>query len=157
MNTEGRRIWMLRHEDLWEDKENLRKIMIKEGALHSNLSNWKYVLDCLIQYCKRIKKIANLTQKQPLKPRTKLIMTEENFDELIKLREVKDILIAQKHPISAMDESGYTYYDYAIYKRKEHKRPVVHVIEEINIFFSGGDINYISEGRKMYFGGKFND
>lgn len=157
MDTKERKNWMLRHEDLWNDKDRLYVKMIEEGALSPKLSNWKWVLDCLVKDCQHIKRISNLCHQEPLTERTHLTITAENFDELIAMREVKDILCQMKHPISSMDESGFTYYDYAVFKRRKHKRPPAHVIDEINVFFAGGDINYIAEGRKKFYGGNFLD
>lgn len=154
--TKERENWMLRHESLWDANiDAIRAFMIESGVLSPKLSNWKYVIEGLIQRCRHLKKIANQYSPTPVKPRSELVLTEENYDELMAKREFIDIIVQMKHPVKSMDESGYTYYDYAVYKRRKHKRPVKHVIDEINVFLAGGDINYLHDGRKKYYGANF--
>ena len=142
MNTASRRNWFLRNESLWTDLDTLKAKSIADGVYSPNLSNIDSVLEGQIQKCRAIKRFT-ASPSEPLKPKTDLILTVQNFDELIKQREVIDILTGVKHPVRLMDDSGFTYYDYALFKRKKHGKAPSHVISEINTVFSGGDIDLI--------------
>lgn len=133
---------MLRHEPLWSDKDALLEKVYQDGIYSRKLSNVDWCLTALVQDARNIKKLTP-NPALPIKPKSNLTITETNFDELIKLREVIDILVGEKHPVKGMDESGYTYYDYAVFKRQKHGKPPTHVIGEINLIFSGGSIDYI--------------
>lgn len=133
--------WVMQNEHLWGNLSCLRVKAVEEGLYSPKLSNIEHCLQSLIDNCKQMKRKANYFG--PLKPRTDLIITQSNFDELIKNREVIDLLNGLKHPVLAMDESGFTYYDYAVFKRRKHGRVPHHILDEINVFFRGGDIPYI--------------
>lgn len=78
-----------------------------------------------------------------VKMATEFIFTDENFEELLAKREVKDVLIQEKHPFRQMDRSGFTYLDYVLYKTKQRGRPLKKIINELNgIFQSGKHIEY---------------
>lgn len=64
--------------------------------------------------------------------------TVENFDRLIERRDVRDELSKLPHPFPQMDNAGHNFFDYAVYKRKKHQRPVLHIIKEINEYFRKG-------------------
>lgn len=142
MTTDDRVIWFLQNESLWTDLDALKAKAIADGIYSPKLSNIDSVVEGQIWKCQRIKKQTKF-YPEPLKPKTKLLVNEQNFDELIKQREVIDILTSAKHPVRSMDDSGFTYYDYAVFKRRKHKKAPTHVISEINILFCGGDIEFI--------------
>jgi hypothetical protein len=142
ISTEERVNWLLRRESLWSDREEAIKQLRAAGLYSKNLSNIDFCVSALIQRCRRIKK-ASQNPSAPIKPRTDLVITAKNFDELINQREVKDILMAEKHPVKSMDESSFTYWDYAVFKRRKHGKVPQHVLDEINIIFSGGTLKYI--------------
>lgn len=157
MNTQERVNWMLRNEHLWDkDLNEVREVMIKAETLSPKLSNWRFCIENLIRRCRQLKKIAERYQSTPVTPRSDIILTENNYDEMMSKREVIDIVIKMKHPIRSMDMDGYTYYDYAVYKRQQHKKPVKHVIDEINRYLAGGDINYLHDGNRKPIGTRFN-
>lgn len=70
--------------------------------------------------------------------RQEIVFSKENFYELLENREVRDLLIAEKHPFRKMDASGYTYLDYVLYKTKQRKRPLQKIIKEINLLVAKG-------------------
>jgi hypothetical protein len=140
MDTNERVQWLLRHEPLWNDRPALLEKMYEDGVYSRKLSNVNHCVDCLLHEVKQIKK-RSANPSAPLVPRTSLRVTRENFDELIKEREVIDILSQIKHPFRKLDESGFTYYDYAVFKRNERRR-LASIIEEMNIIFAGGDVDY---------------
>lgn len=133
--------WVMQNEHLWGNLSRLRVKAVEEGLYSPKLSNIEHCLQSLIDNCKQMKRKSN--NFDPLKTRTDLKITQLNFDELIKNREVIDLLNGLKHPVKAMDESGFTYYDYAIFKLRKHGRVPEHVLNEINIYFQGADITYI--------------
>lgn len=133
---------MLRNEPLWNDKSALLEKVYEEGIYSRKLSNVDWCLTALVQDARNIKR-RTPNPSMPIKPLTDLRITQDNFDELIKDRSVIDILVGQKHPVQSMDESGFTYYDYAVYKRQKHGKIPSHVADEINLIFSGGAIKYI--------------
>ena len=141
MTLEERKLWMLRHEHLWSDKDALLEQVFADGVYSRKLSNVRHFVDGLIADCKLIKKQSKYAAL-PLKPRTNLVMTADNFDELIKMREVIDILSAEKHPFRKMDYSGFTFYDYAVFLRKEKGKCHPRVVEWSNIIFIGGSVPY---------------
>jgi len=132
---------MLRHEHLWQDKEALLEKVFVDGVYSRKLSNVLHFVVGLIADCKLIKRRSK-NPATPLQPKTDLIMTAENFDELIKRRDIIDILSGAKHPFQKLDKSGFTFYDYALFLRKKHSKCPPRVIESANIIFSGGDIGY---------------
>lgn len=67
-----------------------------------------------------------------------IVVTKKNFYEVIENREVRDVLIQEKHPVRGMCKSGYTYLDYVLYKTKKTGRPLVKIINEMNDLFSKG-------------------
>jgi hypothetical protein len=133
---------MLRHENLWNDRAALLEKMYADGVYSKKLSNVDFCLTGLIERCRKIKKLTK-NPSLPIQPLTDLVVTTDNFDELISKREIKDILVQSKHPVKRMDENSFTYYDYAVFKRRKHGKPPTHVIDEINTILSGGAIDYI--------------
>lgn len=134
--------WFFENESLWNDRQALKAKTLADGIYSPKLSNIEHCIDCMLQQCRHIKRTSNISQIKTI-PRLALVLNELNFDEQIHRREVKDVLITMKHPVQSMDESGYTYWDYAVYKRNQHGRVPQHVLDEINVFFLGGDIKYI--------------
>ena len=142
MKSKERIAWALRHEHLWNDREKLLATIFAQKVYSPKLSNIDFVVDGLVQNARQIKKLTP-TPGKPLKPKTDLVISQENFDDLIQSREVKDILLGVKHPVRAMDDASYTYLDYALFKRQKHGKVPSHIIDEINVIFSGGDIRFI--------------
>lgn len=136
----NRLVWFMQNESLWSDTDALKTKAIADGIYSAKLSNIVHCLEAMIGQCRTIKR-RTPSPSQPFEKRTELIITEENFDELIQMREVIDILTSIKHPFRKMDDSGFTYYDYAVFKRRE-KGVQQHILDDINIIFNGGDIDF---------------
>lgn len=132
----------MQNESLWSDIDALKSKALKDGIYSKRLSNIVHCLEAMIGQCRKIKH-RTPSPSQPFEKRTDLIVTEANFDELIQMREVIDILTSIKHPVRSMDDSGFTYYDYAVFKRRKHGKAQQHILDEINIIFNGGDIDFI--------------
>ena len=70
-----------------------------------------------------------------------MIITEKNVKKMVSERWLRDILNNQKHPTKRMDESGFTYLDYVLYRIKQD-RSLKKISDDINQVLSGSDIVY---------------
>lgn len=70
-------------------------------------------------------------------------VNKENFYEKLEQREIKDILSDEKHRCRELDDMGYTYFDYVLFKTKQSKRPLQRIIDDINaILLKGKHIQF---------------
>lgn len=77
-------------------------------------------------------------------------LTKDNWNEQIKNQEFRDFLSSQPHPVQEMDDSGYTYLDYVLFKTKQFNRPIVKIMDEINkVIDSKGKIYQWSNGKSF--------
>lgn len=71
------------------------------------------------------------------------MITEDNLIEKLSDRALRDALSQQKHPTQSMDEAGFTYLDYALFRVKEGRKKRL-IVEDINAILKGKDVVYFN-------------